>query len=262
MDEFELESIKNLEQNNNETRRFSQNPLSKFSTIIRNDDKYVGWFKNAVDHVIPINEVPIKKINKLREYYRSRRVVHKKPILLLKSNFKGRISSFFSVIRGYRHIENYSAFLFFELVADLMICILAVVEMFTSAPNTSTNSFEILRPFWMYCTLMVLAFYNMGLFLIRILFAEHVTNVVISWTGLIDYITTFPFLFTLIPGISRNLFIPYFLRCWTIVERLRSLLFVFDNYLDQLTIKLHVLVYSCVSFLFTGMMLFFWTELV
>ncbi|KAI8643141.1 hypothetical protein BD408DRAFT_415336 [Parasitella parasitica] len=158
-------------------------------------------------------------------------------------------------------------FVYTDLIVDVLLCLAYLVEMKQEA---DINAY----PPWMYkwrsydlwfcCT--VLSLWNLGSFIMRIFLTGRPFSVMFSFRSLIEIFTTYPFIISLFIDNGQYLYVPYFLRSWVLLLRIKSILKIKTNLLmtdkpvDPLKSKLVHLVGTLVALLYNGMSAFQYCE--
>ncbi|KAI8981829.1 hypothetical protein BDF20DRAFT_863480 [Mycotypha africana] len=154
-----------------------------------------------------------------------------------------------------------------DLIVDMLLCFAYLVEMKQEA------DIEI-KPSWMYkwraydlwIICVILSFWNLGSFIIRIFLTGRPFYVLRSFRSFIELFTTYPFILSLFIRHGRFLYVPYFLRSWVLLLRIKSVLKIKTNLLmtdkpvDPLKSKLVHLIGTLVALLYNGMSAFQYCE--
>ncbi|EPB88136.1 hypothetical protein HMPREF1544_05080 [Mucor circinelloides 1006PhL] len=158
-------------------------------------------------------------------------------------------------------------FVYIDLIVDMLLCLAYLVEMKQEADINA-------HPPWMYkwrsydlwfcCTLLSL--WNLGSFMMRIFLTGRPISVMFSFRSFIEVFTTYPFIISLFIDNGQYLYVPYFLRSWVLLLRIKSVLKIKTNLLmtekpvDPLKSKLVHLVGTLVALLYNGMSAFQYCE--
>ncbi|RCH92283.1 potassium channel, sub T, member 1, partial [Rhizopus stolonifer] len=117
---------------------------------------------------------------------------------------------------------------------------------------------------WFYCT--ILSLWNLGSFIMRIFLTGRPFSVLFSFRSFIETFTTIPFIVSIFIDNGQYLYVPYFLRSWVLLLRIKSVLKIKTNLLmtdkpvDPLKSKLVYLVGTLVALLYNGMSAFQYCE--
>ncbi|KAG0294333.1 hypothetical protein BGZ96_001406 [Linnemannia gamsii] len=169
-------------------------------------------------------------------------------------------------------------FIMMDLVVDVLFCILYLVDAQTLVLSRSEISYENtkypnppwlfvprLRPVWIIAVCM--SSWNLMSALIRFIFADNKLRFIFSFQTLLDAITAIPFLFSgFFPPNGQFLYVPYFLRSWSVISRLQRALSIgvdigiSDQPFDPVKAKLIGLVAYFVAILYNGLAAFLYCE--
>ncbi|CEP14358.1 hypothetical protein [Parasitella parasitica] len=158
-------------------------------------------------------------------------------------------------------------FVYTDLIVDVLLCLAYLVEMKQEADINAYppwmfkwRSYDL----WFCCT--VLSLWNLGSFIMRIFLTGRPFSVLFSFRSLIEMFTTYPFIISLFIDNGQYLYVPYFLRSWVLLLRIKSVLKIKTNLLmtdkpvDPLKSKLVHLVGTLVALLYNGMSSFQYCE--
>ncbi|CAO3703026.1 unnamed protein product [Rhizopus stolonifer] len=158
-------------------------------------------------------------------------------------------------------------FVHLDMLVDLLFCLAYFVEI-------KQMSSIYLEPVWLYTSrsyhlwiaCLVFTYWDICSFIIRFFMTRHPTSVILSFRFLIELLTTVPFIIsTFIPN-GQYLYVPYFVRSWVLLLRIKSVmkikinLQITDKPTDPLNTKLIHLVSTLVVLLYNGTCAFQFTE--
>ncbi|CAO3675660.1 unnamed protein product [Rhizopus microsporus] len=158
-------------------------------------------------------------------------------------------------------------FVHLDLLVDLLFCLAYLVEM------KEENILD-LEPPWMYSyrsynlwiTCLVFAYWDLCSFIIRFFITMHPVSIIFSFRCLIELLTTIPFLISVHIPNGQFLYVPYFVRSWVLLLRIKSVmkikvnLQITDRPSDPLSTKLIHLVSTLIVLLYNGTCAFQYTE--
>ncbi|KAG0377407.1 hypothetical protein BGX24_006149 [Mortierella sp. AD032] len=171
-------------------------------------------------------------------------------------------------------------FIMMDLVVDVLFCCLYLVDAQTLVnsrnqisasnpdyPNPPWLFVPRLRPVWIIAVTM--SSWNLMSALIRFVFADNKLRFIFSFQTLLDTVTAVPFLISgfFLPN-GQFLFVPYFLRSWSVISRLQRALSIgvdigiSDQPFDPVKAKLIGLVAYFIAILYNGMAAFLYCETV
>ncbi|KAI8386877.1 hypothetical protein BD560DRAFT_143204 [Blakeslea trispora] len=114
-------------------------------------------------------------------------------------------------------------FVYTDLMVDVLLCLAYLVEMKQEADIHATppwlfkwRSYDL----WFYCT--TLSFWNLGSFVMRIFLTGRPIYVLLSFRAFIETLTTVPFMLSIFMSHGQYLYVPYFLRSWVLLLRIKS----------------------------------------
>ncbi|KAI9281997.1 hypothetical protein BY458DRAFT_498627 [Sporodiniella umbellata] len=240
-----------LDQNAAEVREYVYSPTKNLETRIR---------KHKVN------------LSTIREKYRETRLYERngnQPLtkgeqLKKKLKYDSRLSKLKTMLFGNTSIV---LFVYTDLIVDVLFCLSYLVEMKHEA-GIITEPFWMYkwRPYdlWMLC--VVLSMWNFGSFLMRIVLTGRPISVLFSFRSFIELLTTAPFLTSIFIRHGQFLYVPYFLRSWVLLLRMKSAMKIKMNLLmsgkpiDALKSKLVHLVGTIVVLLYNGLSAFQYCE--
>ncbi|CAO3628322.1 unnamed protein product [Cunninghamella echinulata] len=157
----------------------------------------------------------------------------------------------------------------FDLLVDLVLCVLYLLEI-KQQPSYETY----LSPkwlfkwrshhIWVFCKL--LSYWNLLSFSIRLFMAKRVTNVLFSFRGMIELTTTIPFILSQFIVHGQYLYVPYFLRSWVLILRIKSAMKIkmnlqmTDKLIDPMQTRLIHLMSTLAALLYNGVAAFHYSE--
>lgn len=156
-----------------------------------------------------------------------------------------------------------------DLFSDICVSVLYFVEMEleNGAPDQVTW-YIVKRPYVIWIILVVLSFYNLISFLMRLAFSENRRAGSVGILFVIDLLTSVPFivmLFLPVP-LRYQLYVPYFLRAWLITRRIKRVLELQARYqlfgvkFDLIQERIIILTLTILSIIYTGACAFQYTE--
>lgn len=211
-------------------------------------------------------------LSTIREKYRDARIQERngniplKGIERLKNMFKydAYVSEAKRVLFANQSII---LFVYTDLIVDTLLCLAYLVEMKQEADIHADppwmfkwRSYDL----WFCCTLLSL--WNFGSFIMRMVLTGRPMSVLISFRSLIEAATTYPFMISVFIKNGQFLYVPYFLRSWVLLLRIKSVLKIKTNLLmtdkpvDPLKSKLVHLVGTLIALLYNGMSAFQYCE--
>ncbi|KAL0097216.1 calcium-activated BK potassium channel alpha subunit-domain-containing protein [Phycomyces blakesleeanus] len=154
-----------------------------------------------------------------------------------------------------------------DLLVDILFCLAYLVEM-------KQESDVDLDPPWMYkwrsydlwIFCLCLTVWNTGSFLMRVFMNVHPLSVFLSFRFFIEMMTTIPFLASNFVEHGQYLYVPYFLRSWVLLLRVKSWMKIklnlqmTDKPVDALKAKLIQLIITIAVLLYNGMSAFQYCE--
>ncbi|KAI8979379.1 hypothetical protein BDF20DRAFT_974315 [Mycotypha africana] len=240
LDPSAKEVIESIPCTNSWDHLFMRQQQINFSTVRAN---YRNERKKARDNV---QKKSIK--NRILEYY------HHSPVILFIKNIlfaKNTIVLFVNL----------------DLLVDLFFCLSYFIEM--------KQEFDVdLEPNWLYkwrsynlwLACCIFSYWDLSSFAIRLLISKHWLPVLFSFRGFMELTTTVPFLLsTYIPN-GRYLYVPYFIRSWVLLLRIKSAmkikinLQIEDKPVDPLRTKLIHLVSTLIVLVYNGTCAFQYCE--
>ncbi|KAI3647012.1 hypothetical protein MP228_007233 [Amoeboaphelidium protococcarum] len=195
-------------------------------------------------------QVKVQQIKKLREEYRSRRVVRVR-------GAEGLLG--YSTLRRFKRflddIHSLYAILLAQILIDTMICLIYLINMETSGPwpDNSRKFWYITRTTQSYYALLVFAYIQVLLSCIRIVTKP---KSLFRLGTLIDLITIVPFVVTPFLKDGEHIWVPYFLRIWNLQAAVNALLLLQlrgSTVLNQMMSQIIVFVLRTTAFVFTWM---------
>ncbi|KAF9912442.1 hypothetical protein EC991_010529 [Linnemannia zychae] len=171
-------------------------------------------------------------------------------------------------------------FIMMDLVVDVLFCCLYLVDAQSLVesrnqisasnpdyPNPPWLFVPRLRPVWIIAVTM--SSWNLMSALIRFIFADNKLRFIFSFQTLLDTVTAVPFLLSgfFLPN-GQFLYVPYFLRSWSVISRLQRALSIgvdigiSDQPFDPVKAKLIGLVAYFIAILYNGMAAFLYCETV
>ncbi|KAI7905603.1 uncharacterized protein BX663DRAFT_500307 [Cokeromyces recurvatus] len=159
-----------------------------------------------------------------------------------------------------------------DLWVDLLFCLTYLFEM---KQGTSSNMNELIKPIrwlykwrsynlWLIC--LVFTYWNTCSFMIRFFISKHPISLLLSFRCLIEILTTVPFIISIFISDGQYLYVPYFIRSWVLLLRIKSAMKIKVNLqitvrpVDPLRTKLIHLVWTLVVLLYNGTCAFQYTE--
>ncbi|KAI9247966.1 hypothetical protein BDA99DRAFT_564939 [Phascolomyces articulosus] len=194
---------------------------------------------------------------------------------------KTEVYSMINQVRSYFHWHPYIAkirdalfanqtivaFVNIDLMVDLLFCLAYLFEMkqefdvHLSPPWLyKWRSYDL----WLFC--QCLTCWNLGSFIMRIYLTGRPMSVLISFRCAIEMLTTVPFLISHFIEHGQFLYVPYFLRSWVLLLRIKSAMKIKTNLqmtdkpVDLLKSKLIHLVCTLITLLYNGMAAFQYCE--
>ncbi|KAJ3182035.1 potassium channel, sub T, member 2 [Geranomyces variabilis] len=163
-------------------------------------------------------------------------------------------------------------FVYLDLTVDLLLCALYVYQISSTNPLSDAPTpfwLFIERPRWLYLVLLVLNFYNLASYLIRISVTNEKRRALMSYHPVIDLLTTVPFVVSLFISHGQYLYVPYYLRCWYIIWRSNRAMSVHMDVdadlgtvsVNPLRHQLIILLSFLTAILFTMAAAFQWSEM-
>lgn len=115
------------------------------------------------------------------------------------------------------------AFVYLDLFVDCFMCAMYLHQIAWSVPlpETTPQWLFITRLTFVYDIAVALSIYNLVSFALRILLSADIMRSLMSVHPLIDLVTAVPFVVSLGLQNGRYLWVPYFLRCWYIIWRIK-----------------------------------------
>ncbi|KAI8981503.1 hypothetical protein BDB01DRAFT_794345 [Pilobolus umbonatus] len=159
-------------------------------------------------------------------------------------------------------------FVYNDLLVDLLFCLAYLIEMKQGAPLDATPSWLFKwrsYDLWFFC--VILSIWNMGSFIMRMFLTGRPLATMLSFRSFIECVTTYPFLISIFIENGEYLYVPYFLRSWVLLLRIKSVLKIKTNLLmtdkqvDPLKSKLIYLIGTLISLLYNGMSAFQYCEI-
>ncbi|KAI7868459.1 hypothetical protein BDF14DRAFT_1793440 [Spinellus fusiger] len=154
-----------------------------------------------------------------------------------------------------------------DLLVDLLFCLAYLVEMKQEADVDlyppwlyKWRSYDL----WLFC--QFLSIWNTGSFLMRVFMNVYPLSVLLSFRSFIELMTTVPFLISNFIEHGEYLYVPYFLRSWVLLLRVKSAmkieinLQITDKPVDPLKTKLIQLIVTIAALLYNGMSAFQYCE--
>ncbi|KAI7818289.1 hypothetical protein BC939DRAFT_297314 [Gamsiella multidivaricata] len=162
-------------------------------------------------------------------------------------------------------------FIMMDLVVDALFCVLYVVEAQYLVNKDSTDYpnpdwLFVPRPRAIWIIAVAMSSWNLMSALIRFIFADNKTRFIFSFQTLLDAVTAIPFLLSGAFPSGQWLYVPYFLRSWSVISRLQRALSIgvdigiSDQPFDPVKAKLIALVAYFVAILYNGMAAFLYCE--
>ncbi|KAI8637256.1 hypothetical protein BD408DRAFT_424858 [Parasitella parasitica] len=158
-------------------------------------------------------------------------------------------------------------FVHLDLLVDLLFCLAYLVEMKQEA-DVDLDPFWLFKwrsyDLWLVC--LALSYWDLGSFVIRFFISKHPTSVLFSFRCLIEMLTTIPFMISISMRHGQYLYVPYFIRSWVLLLRIKSVMKIkinlqlTDKPVDPLRTKLINLTSTLIVLLFTGTCAFQYTE--
>ncbi|KAF9196933.1 potassium channel, sub T, member 2 [Haplosporangium sp. Z 11] len=163
-------------------------------------------------------------------------------------------------------------FIMMDLMVDALFCILYIVEAHYQTNNDPTGYptpswLFVPRPKAIWIVAVAMSSWNLMSAFIRFIFADNKWTFIFSIQTLLDAITAIPFLLSgaFLPN-GQWLYVPYFLRSWSVISRLQRALSIgvdigiSDQPFDPVKAKLIALVAYFVAILYNGMAAFLYCE--
>ncbi|CAO3700020.1 unnamed protein product [Rhizopus stolonifer] len=221
----------------------------------------------------PLDHRLRKQINlsTIRERYRETRLKRNSDQPLTKSEkIKKKWKYYTNMSKAKQFLFGNTSILLFvytDLMVDLILCISYLVEMKQEENIVS-------EPFWLYkwrsyelwSLCVFLSVWNFASFIMRIFLTGRLVNVMFSFRSFIELLTTYPFLASVFMKSGQFLYVPYFLRSWVLLLRIKSVmkikinLLMADKPVDALKSKLIHLVGTLVVLLYNGLSAFQYCE--
>jgi hypothetical protein len=228
--------------------------------------------KSIMKHFAANKEGQLHRMLRLREEYRARRLIRRQrqsnSFILYWMTRIFRYETYLDMLRtALRQKEKLSVFYAIDLVIDVFVVVLSIVEMEISVSPYDGKWYLISRPLWLWLALVATSVYNLFALMARLFFSRSWRYALFSWPTLIDATTALPAVVAAAVPKGRYLVIPFFLRIWTVVRRLRHFLDLEVEQsrngapADALTIQLWVLVATVIGFILTGMCMFQFSEM-
>ncbi|KAF9153429.1 hypothetical protein BG015_003406 [Linnemannia schmuckeri] len=169
-------------------------------------------------------------------------------------------------------------FIMMDLVVDVLFCCLYLVDAQSLVEERQQISYDNPaypnppwlfvprhRPVWIIAVTM--SSWNLMSALIRFVFADHKLRFIFSFQTLLDAVTAIPFLLSgLFLPYGQFLYVPYFLRSWSVISRLQRALSIgvdigiSDQPFDPVKAKLIGLVAYFIAILYNGVAAFLYCE--
>ncbi|KAG1573936.1 hypothetical protein G6F50_002400 [Rhizopus delemar] len=160
-------------------------------------------------------------------------------------------------------------FVYLDLVVDFLFCFAYFVEIKQiSKADLEPAWLYTNRPYYLWMICLVFTFWDLGSFVIRFFMTRHPASVIFSFRFLIELLTTFPFIVsTFIPN-GQFVYVPYFVRSWVLLLRIKSAMKIKlnlqikgeDKPTDPLNTKLIHLVSTLIVLIYNGTCAFQYTE--
>ncbi|KAI9489910.1 hypothetical protein BDB00DRAFT_875878 [Zychaea mexicana] len=154
-----------------------------------------------------------------------------------------------------------------DLLADLLLCCAYLLEI-KQGYDVGLSPHWLFKKrshdLWIFC--QVLSLWNMCSFAIRFLISRYPVSVLLSFRGLVELTTSIPFLVSRCLPYGQYIYVPYFLRSWVCLLRIKSALKIkvtlrmTDKPVDAINYKQIYLVGMIVVLLYNGMAAFQFTE--
>ncbi|CAO3664178.1 unnamed protein product [Rhizopus microsporus] len=158
-------------------------------------------------------------------------------------------------------------FVYTDLLVDILLCLAYLVEMKEEASIT-------VEPYWLFkwrsydlwSLCIILSLWNFASFVMRIILTGKPLSVLFSFRSFIEALTTFPFLMSVFIKHGQFLYVPYFLRSWVLLLRIKSVIKIKTNLLmtgkpvDPLNSKLVHLAGTIMVLLYNGLSAFQYCE--
>ncbi|KAG0200144.1 potassium channel, sub T, member 2 [Mortierella sp. GBA30] len=163
-------------------------------------------------------------------------------------------------------------FIMMDLVVDALFCVLYLAEAQylvdkDSTPYPNPSWLFVPRPKAIWIIAVAMSSWNLMSALIRFIFADNKWRFIFSIQTLLDTVTAIPFILSgaFLPN-GQWLYVPYFLRSWSVISRLQRALSIgvdigiSDQPFDPVKAKLIALVAYFVTILYNGMAAFLYCE--
>ncbi|KAG1448769.1 hypothetical protein G6F56_008849 [Rhizopus delemar] len=211
-------------------------------------------------------------LSTIREKYREARLherngsqpLTKSEKLQKKIKYNTHLSGLKQVLFGNTSII---LFVYTDLFVDTLLCLSYLVEM-KQETGIVTEPFWLFKwrsyDLWFLC--VILSLWNFTSFLMRIVLTGRPMSVLFSFRSFIEVLTTAPFLGSVFIKHGRFLYVPYFLRSWVLLLRIKSAmkikinLLMADKPIDALKSKLVHLAGTIVVLLYNGLSAFQYCE--
>ncbi|KAI8884052.1 voltage-gated potassium channel [Backusella circina FSU 941] len=177
-------------------------------------------------------------------------------------------SPYFSIIKSILFAKRtIILFVNLDLLADLVFCLTYLVEMKQDATIHFPGWMFKWRShnLWLFC--LALTCWDLASFSIRFIMTRHPVSVLASFRCCMELLTTVPFIISIFIPHGQCLYVPYFLRSWVLLLRIRSVmkikinLQITDKPFDPLKTKLIHLVSTIIVLLYNGACAFQYCEL-
>ncbi|KAJ3414468.1 potassium channel, sub T, member 2 [Chytridiales sp. JEL 0842] len=123
-------------------------------------------------------------------------------------------------------------FMLFDVISDVLFCILYLVEIQFNVMNAEDPYVASKTPRWLWISRpreifvigVCFSALNMVSFVTRVAFADNRWRAFFKWTGVVDLITSVPFIVAYQLQDGNLLYVPYFLRAVVVMSRLKGVL--------------------------------------
>ncbi|ORZ13209.1 hypothetical protein BCR42DRAFT_72769 [Absidia repens] len=190
------------------------------------------------------------------------------------------VSPFNQIISSFKHDERLSAirqsmlcnrniilFVNFDMMVDFIFCLMYLVEMKQESDVDldppwlyKWRSYDL----WRFC--QVLSIWDLGSFIMRVAMIGHPLSVLFSFRCCIELLTSVPLILSNFIHYGQYLYVPYFLRSWVLLLRIKSVMKIrtnlqmTDKVIDPLKSKLIHLICTLMVLLYNGMSAFQYCE--
>ncbi|CAM0140386.1 unnamed protein product [Umbelopsis sp. WA50703] len=158
-------------------------------------------------------------------------------------------------------------FVYLDLLVDILFCLAYLMEL-KQEKDVGLHPPWLYkyraRDLWLFCQL--LSFWDVGSYLIRFVLAGDIRTVLFSGRTIVEILTTLPFFVSIFLTNGQYLYIPYFLRSWVLLLRIKSAMNIrmnlqmTDKPFNPLKRKLIELIGTLIVIIFNGVSAFQYSE--